>query len=190
MSVPQIEAVPDAVPVLRLLSAPLCEPPYDDEHASSTPVLLAARPAAPRLRLVPPAPSRPAAPRKARRPALLDDEPVARSRTADLPPSGPFAHALVQRLVEVRAGVRPLPQLQRDTTPGLYAELERHLRRRPPAARPATGVRQVLSVHVQDRPDGVAEVCATVRDGDRARALALRLEGLHGRWTCTVLAGL
>ena len=54
----------------------------------------------------------------------------------------------------------------------------------------APGVRQVLSVHVQDRPDGVAEVCATVRDGERARALALRLEALHGRWTCTLLLGL
>ena len=137
---------------------------------------------------MPPPASRSAPPRTARRPALLDDEPVARSRTADLPPPGPFARALVQRLVEVRAGVRPLPQLQRDTSPGLYAELERHLRRRP--AEQAAGSRRVLSVHVQDRPDGVAEVCATVRYGERARALALRLEALHGRWTCTLLLGL
>ena len=187
MSVPQTEAAPDAVPALRLLSAPACEPPYDDEHAPSAPVRPAARPAPPRLRLVPPPSGRTTA-RTPRRPAVLDDDGVARSRTADLAPSGPFARALVQRLVEVRAGVRPLPQLQRDTTAGLYAELERHLRRRPSG--PPAGVRQVLSVHVQDRPDGVAEVCATVRDGERVRALALRLEALHGRWTCTLLLGL
>ncbi len=98
----------------------------------------------------------------------------------------------MQRLVEVRGGLRPVPQLQRDTTPGLYADLERALVRRVrpgPAAPRATGP-DVHSVHVQTRPDGVAEVCATVRRGDRLGALALRLEGVRGRWLCTSVTGL
>ena len=55
-------------------------------------------------------------------------------------------------------------------------------------SRPGTGA--VRSVHVQQRPDGVAEVCATVHRGQRMAALALRLEGRDGRWCCTELAGL
>ena len=187
MSVQPESAVP-ALPALRLLSAPLCEPPYDDDAATAPP---RPWPAPPRLRLVPapPAPA-PAARPSRRRGADDDDDRLLRTPTAQLPPSGPFARALVQRLVEVHAGLRPLPQLQRDTSPTLYAELERHLRRRPGAPSAAPPRRTVLSVHVQDRPDGVAEVCATVRGDGRARALALRLEGLRGRWTCTVLLGL
>jgi hypothetical protein len=47
----------------------------------------------------------------------------------------------------------------------------------------------VRSVHVQERPDGVAEVSATVRRGGRYAAVALRLEGVDGQWRCTELAG-
>jgi hypothetical protein len=47
----------------------------------------------------------------------------------------------------------------------------------------------VRSLHVQERPEGVAEVCATVRRGPRMAAIALRLEGIGGRWCCTELAG-
>jgi hypothetical protein len=44
-------------------------------------------------------------------------------------------------------------------------------------------------LHVQERPEGVVEVCATVQRGGRVAALALRLEGFDGRWRCTVLQG-
>jgi hypothetical protein len=43
---------------------------------------------------------------------------------------------------------------------------------------------------VQQPADGVAEVCATVRRGARAGALALRLELDGGAWCCTAVAGL
>jgi hypothetical protein len=42
-------------------------------------------------------------------------------------------------------------------------------------------------VHVTSPFDGVAEVAATVRRGPRVTAVALRLEGLDGRWQCTAL---
>jgi hypothetical protein len=45
----------------------------------------------------------------------------------------------------------------------------------------------VRSVRVSEPHDGVAEVCAVVQQGPRCRAIALRLEGIDGRWQCTAL---
>jgi hypothetical protein len=95
----------------------------------------------------------------------------------------------VQRLLEVLAGVRPLAQLQRDTSLEVYGALEGALTARPTPTGMRPDGRAVRSLHVQQRPDGVAEVCATVRRGDRFGAVALRLEGLDGAWRCTELVG-
>jgi hypothetical protein len=37
-------------------------------------------------------------------------------------------------------------------------------------------------VHVSEPADGIAEVAAVVRRGDRFHAVAARLEGVDGRW--------
>jgi hypothetical protein len=186
-----VTAPDDGRPVLRLLPAPPCEPPYDDElpagralHAvhsgpAAVPVL---------LRLVPRGPLGAG--------ALLaerDDEEPARTPLSQLPPARPFAQALVQRLLEVLAGLRPVSQLQRDTSFELFLELEQVVSARSTGRSRASGPRptrrDVRSVHVQERADGVAEVCATVRREGRATALALRLEGVGGVWRCTALLG-
>jgi hypothetical protein len=172
-----LSAVPEAAPALRLLPAPCSEPPYDDERPGGQPLPLRARSFAPRpLRVVPPP---------------LDDEWCTPGRTpaADLPPAQPFAHALVQRLLEVLAGVRPLGQLQRHTTLEVYDALERVLTTRPRETGPRPDGRAVRSIHVQQRPEGIAEVSATVRRGGRYAAVALRLEGVQGAWRCTELVG-
>jgi hypothetical protein len=109
---------------------------------------------------------------------------------AELPAPRSFAHALVQRLLEVLAGVRPVTQLRRHTTLELYERVERLVHARPRATGLRPGARAVRSVHVQVRPEGVVEVCATVQRGPRTGALALRLEGRAGAWCCTELAGL
>lgn len=178
----------DGRPLLRLLPAPPCEPPYDDELPAPlvrTGLELACAPAGPgglALRLVPRG-----------GPGLLlpvdDDEVTARTPLSQLPPPRPFARALIQRLLEVLAGLRPLSQLQRDTSFELLDELEQALAGRPRATGARPIPRDVRSVHVQAREDGVAEVCATVRRGGRACALALRLEGVDGAWQCTELVG-
>ncbi|MEX2291075.1 MAG: Rv3235 family protein [Mycobacteriales bacterium] len=192
MSVPSPEAplrlVPPAtLPVLRLLPVPASEPPYDDE----LPLAHVAAPATPwgplralvsvPLRLVPDLPSRPA-----------DDVTPDRIRTPvdELPPARTVARALVQGLLEVLAGVRAVRQLQRLTTPELFLQLEQavHAAAAPTGLRPGTGA--VRSLHVQERAEGVAEVCATVRRGPRMAAFALRLEDVDGRWCCTELVGL
>ena len=180
MSVATTEALLEPAPgELRLLPAPASDPPYDDELAVPPTLRLVAplgAPVRPRLRPVP-------------RPVPADDEATGAQHAPGLPPARPFAHALVQRLLEVCAGVRPVVQLRRDTTPELYEQLERALHARPRAQGLRPTRRDVRSVHVQERPGGVAEVCATVLRGDRAGALALRLEGAHGRWLCTRLVG-
>jgi hypothetical protein len=43
------------------------------------------------------------------------------------------------------------------------------------------------TVHVTQPADGVVEACTVFRLGRRTRALALRMEGLDGRWRCTAL---
>lgn len=181
-----------ALPALRLLPVPPCEPPYDDElpAGTATAAATATAPIGP-LRQLAPAPLR-LVPPLPLSPVLPDDDEDGPRRTPadDLPAVRPVAQALVQGLLEVLAGVRPVHQLQRATSPELFAELEQLVHGRPRAAgaRPATGA--IRSLHVQERPEGVAEVCATVRRGPRMAAVALRLEGLGGRWTCTEVTGL
>lgn len=191
MSVTSVDVSPlpqaDDLPVLRLAPVPVCEPPYDDELPESEAVVTRfpglPTPIGP-LRALAPSPLR-------LLPGFDDDEDEApRTPTSALPSARPVAHALVQGLLEVMAGVRPVSQLQRTTTPELFAELEAlvHSRPRATGTRPATGA--VRSLHVQERPEGVAEVCATVQRGRRAAAIALRLEGVGERWCCTEIAGL
>ncbi|HTY73362.1 MAG TPA: Rv3235 family protein [Actinomycetes bacterium] len=103
---------------------------------------------------------------------------------AELPPPGPWAGRLVQALVEVVAGDRPIAQLVRWTDEEVYGQLRRLVSRAPRGHRTRASVR---SVHVAEPRDGIAEVCAVVHDGTRARAYALRLEGSDGRWRCTDL---
>lgn len=181
MSVTTAAPYAPVLPELRLVPAPVSEPPYDDELPSpvpsGAPTLGPLRTLAPLLRLVP---------------AIVDDEDALAPRTpaCELPSPRPVARGLVQGLLEVLAGVRPLAQLQRGTSVELYAQLEQRLQHTPRVAgtRPVTGA--VRSLHVQEREDGVAEVCATVHRGKRMAAVALRLEGVRGQWCCTELAGL
>ena len=183
---------------LRRLPVPASEPPYDDERAGhhggpgvpavqgtlalafllpsgvpSTPV------APPELRLVP---ARPEAEEEA---DAVDFGPQA-TATADLPEARGWAGRFAQALVEVLAGDRPLAQLVRWTTSGVYDEVS-GLIAGPGVARSDASRGVVRSVHVSEPADGVAEVCALVRRGARSTAVALRLEGLDGRWQCTAL---
>ena len=110
-------------------------------------------------------------------------EPQPTPRVALPDPAG-WAPRLAQAMVEVVGGERPLAQLVRWTSAEVYDRLRRGLgwgRERDP-------MRAVVrSVTVSEPADGVAEVAAIVRRGPRCTALALRLEGLDGRWQCTAL---
>jgi hypothetical protein len=169
---------------LRLLPVPAIDPPYDDEVGPRPPFvegsLALAFPAADGigvpLRLVPPA-------------AGHDDDDFGPQPTgrAALPDPRQWSHRLAQAVVEVLAGARSAAQLSRFASLEVLEHLERAAGRfaggrGEPAPRPL-----VASVHVCEPRDGIVEACAIVDTGRRRRALALRLEGIDGRWRCTAL---
>ena len=146
----------------------------------------------PELRLVPALTAEPAHRRPVRDVTDEDDAPRPTSR-AQLPEPMPWAGRLVQGILEVLAGVRPLSQLVRWTTTEVYDSIStrtEHRFRRISETRdvaPHRLAEVVRSVHVSEPVDGIAEVCAIVQQGPRCRAVALRLEGIDGRWQCTAL---
>jgi hypothetical protein len=91
-------------------------------------------------------------------------------------------------LIETAAGRRPLHQLSGMLSPsvsrGIGADFDRAANLGTPHWLHRATVR---SLRVSEPANGVAELCATVETGRRARAIALRLEQHHGRWCCTRL---
>lgn len=180
-----------AVRAIRRLPVPPADPPYDDELGTDVvgALALATTPApldpastvrAVPLRLVPAIE------------ALDEDAHFAPQRTlrADLPDPVAWTRTFAQAVVEVLSGHRPAPQLAGMATMSVYAGIERTvtLRGRRGVQERRTVVRPIVrSVHVSEPADGVAEACAVVDTGTRRRALALRIEGVDGRWTCTAL---
>ena len=122
-----------------------------------------------------------------------------RSLSRDLPEPMAWVTHIAQALVEVMSGARPAPQVIRWTTPEVYSVVARRNAvsgRRVVVARrnTASGVRVIVArralvrrVRICEPADGVVEACAVVHDGVRGRAVALRMEGIDGRWLCTAL---
>lgn len=180
MTLPTVELPPGSLPARprRLRPVPALEPPYDDELGTPTrPVLRLVVDAAPTL---------PFDERSSASPVVADDtvftgQPTDRHQ---LPDPARWAARLVQAVAEVLAGSRPLQQLMPWTDERVYLQLTGRLRRqRTVVSAPA----RLCSVRVSEPRDGVAEACAVLRRGTRSRAVALRLEGVDGRWRCTVL---
>jgi hypothetical protein len=106
------------------------------------------------------------------------------TRSAELPDPRRWAVRLAQGIVEALHGHRPLQQLIRWTDEPVYRLLER----RRSVQRAGAGPRPLVrSMRICQPGDGVVEASAVVETGGRCRALALRLEGLDGRWRCTAL---
>lgn len=114
----------------------------------------------------------------------FDRQPTARQH---LPRPEAFAAGLGQALVEVMWGARPPSQVVRWTSDDVQAVVARRslvaTRRGLRSGRPPV----VRRVRVCEPADGIAEVSLVVIAGGRVRAIALRLEGLDGRWVVTEL---
>jgi hypothetical protein len=132
--------------------------------------------------------------RTGRRDSAEEEFGPQRTVSALLPAPTPWAGRLVQAVIEVTSGVRPVSQLVRWTTAQVYEELGARIAL--PTSYARGGHRDLVttryaevvrSVRVSEPGDGVAEVCAIVQQGPRCRAIALRLEGIDGRWQCTAL---
>ena len=126
-----------------------------------------------------------------------------RAASSQLPEPRNHARKLVQALMEMIAGARPLGQLVPWLHETLYFELadqygavraaNRHTaryRNRRNASEPRSNqVRtRVASVRTCEPADGIVEVSAVVHDRGRSYAVALRMEGLDGGWRCTDFA--
>ena len=105
-----------------------------------------------------------------------------------------FSGRLVQAIVEIVGGDRPVSQVLRWTTPVVYQDLGRRAQLvaravgRQPGQGGIQGVRpQVVGVHTCFVSEGVAEVSAHVRYGRRSRAVAARFERRRDRWVCCAL---
>lgn len=102
-----------------------------------------------------------------------------------------FAHRFASVVVEVIGGDRGPSQLLRWTSERVYADLQRRaalLNRTTPGDRRVRRLRsQVHSVHLFTPTPGSAELSVHVRQGQRSRAIAARLDLVEGRWCCTAL---
>ncbi len=111
--------------------------------------------------------------------------------SAALPDPTPLIENLATGVIEVLLGVREVQQMARFVTEGLFQQLtERALTaRRDRARRQQREVPgfAVGSVHTCHTADGVVEGAVVVRSAVRTRAVAMRLEGLDGRWRATAI---
>lgn len=116
-----------------------------------------------------------------------------RTHASALPDPEPFLQNITIGALEVFAGVRQAEQLARWLAEDPYralitrANLAARSRsaRGVPAARPK---HQILSIRHSSPADGVIEAVVIVSSTVRTRAVAIRTEGLDGRWRATSLA--
>jgi hypothetical protein len=116
-----------------------------------------------------------------------------RTSAAELPDPEPFLRNLTRGVLEVFSGAREVEQLARWVTEDAFRKLvvrsnlsaRARSARGVPARRP---VHSILSVRHTQPADGVVEAVVIVAGPARTRAVAVRLEGMDGRWRATSLA--
>lgn len=105
-----------------------------------------------------------------------------------LPDAQDFGRRVAQVVIDVLAGHRPATQLLRWARPDVFEALRARVaittapRSGGPTRRPV-----VRSVRACQITATAVEASAVVVEGDRVRALAMRLEGLDGRWRIAAL---
>ncbi|MBN9606140.1 MAG: hypothetical protein J0G30_05970 [Actinomycetales bacterium] len=112
--------------------------------------------------------------------------------TSELPDPGPLLENLTRCVVEILAGARELDQIARWVSDDVYRHLLTRvaLSARAREARGQKATRPSISIgsRLQCEPrDGVVEATVVVRGRSRARAVAIRLEGLDRRWRATAI---
>ncbi|MGF3055791.1 Rv3235 family protein [Microbacterium sp. YY-01] len=113
--------------------------------------------------------------------------------TSDLPDPTALLQSLTRGVLEVLAGVREVDQLARWFTEDAYRSMltRANLAARARSARGVVPQRltcSILSTRWSAPADGVVEAAVIVATPARARAVAIRLEGIDRRWRATTLA--
>lgn len=99
--------------------------------------------------------------------------------TAALPSATDAGTVLVRATIEALSGRRPISQLRRHYSSGVFSGLEDF---------PMLGRRtQLVSLWVCEPTDDIAEVSAAFRCGTRTRALAMQLRCAENQWYVTAL---
>ena len=114
------------------------------------------------------------------------------SPTSSLPDPAPLLENLTRCVIEILAGARELEQISRWLSDDVYRHLLTRvvLSSRARQARGQAVVRPAFTIGsttVCEPRDGVVEAVVIVRGRARARAVAIRLEGLDRRWRATAI---
>jgi len=112
--------------------------------------------------------------------------------TRALPDPAPLLENLTRCVIEILAGARELEQIARWVDDDVYRHLLKRvvISTRARQAKGQTPVRPSFtlgSTTVCEPRDGVVEAVVVVRGRARARAVAIRLEGLDRRWRATAI---
>ena len=83
-------------------------------------------------------------------------------------------------VLEIWAGKRSPNQLARWCQSQIYQELLRSVGSQ-------VEIGKIRKIYIQEPLDGLCEVVATIRFGTRLKSIAMRVEGVDGRWLCTQL---
>jgi Family of unknown function (DUF6459) len=119
-----------------------------------------------------------------------DTESGADETVGLLPEPNAWAATFIQAAMEVAGGLRSAGQLVRWTTPEVHSLLVRRgaLTARAQRGGATIGSKPRLRALLSCAPrPGVCEFSAVIAEPDRVRAVAFRMEGLHGRWRVTEL---
>ncbi|MEY4533154.1 MAG: hypothetical protein RI926_923 [Actinomycetota bacterium] len=129
-----------------------------------------------------------------RRSSFVPDEFFGHQPTATsaLPDPQPMVENLARSVMEILAGCRDLDQISRWVTDEVYRNLLQrvHISRRARAVKkqaavlPTFGLGRTIITHPVD---GVVESVVIVHGKARTRSIAIRLEGLDGRWRATAI---
>lgn len=102
-----------------------------------------------------------------------------------------IVHAAAPAVLEVLAGARPVRQLHHVLSPHCMSKLEQHIRlgaiHRPDPADCCYSNPRVLRMRITQVLPLVFEAAVILRDMQKVRATALRIERWHGRWQVTAL---
>ena len=100
--------------------------------------------------------------------------------SSKLPSLEDWNRTLILSVLEIWAGKRSPNQLARWCQSPVFQELTRNV-----GSQSIVG--KLRKIHIQEPLDGLCEAIATVRFNERLRSIAIRLEGVDGRWLCTNL---
>ena len=112
--------------------------------------------------------------------------------TLALPDPVPLLENLTRCVIEILAGARELEQIARWVDDDVYRHLLKRVvistrARQAKGQNPARPAFSLGSTSVCEPRDGVVEAVVVVRGRARARAVAIRLEGLDRRWRATAI---